>query len=210
MSLLDKQEVQDICGYTALRARKWSGFICKRASEDTTLSRYAEERRMKNAKWRFFTSRGHGSRCRSGFRGELWGLPPFAEKFICFLHDLSQFPTLKNRRLYLKLCTLYKIMHGYFYFPLNVFLPQVNRHSYSLPLVHIPHARTNAFKSSFVPSTVSIWNCHGNFGPGNFGPGDQNFQWKIGPAGPIFLEKWSASGKLVRIISALVTSDCCG
>ena len=52
--------------------------------------------------------------------------------------------------------------------------------------------------------------CHRNFGPGNFGPGDQNFQWKIGPAGPIFLEKWSASGKLVRIISALVTSDCCG
>ena len=27
MSLLDKQEVQDICGYTALHARKWSGFI---------------------------------------------------------------------------------------------------------------------------------------------------------------------------------------
>ena len=36
MSLLDKQEVQDICEHTALRARKWSGFICKRASEDTT------------------------------------------------------------------------------------------------------------------------------------------------------------------------------
>ena len=32
---LDKQEVQDICGHTALRARKWSGFICKRATEDT-------------------------------------------------------------------------------------------------------------------------------------------------------------------------------
>ena len=56
--------------------------------------------------------------------------------------------------------------------------------------------------------------CHRNFGPGNFGPGDQNFQWKIGPAGPIF------SGKMVRLwkigpnngpsISALVTSDCCG
>ena len=53
-----------------------------------------------------------------------------------------------------------------------------------------------------------------NFGPGNFGPGDQNFQWKIGPAGPIF------PGKMVRLwkigpnngpsISALVTSDCCG
>ena len=58
------------------------------------------------------------------------------------------------------------------------------------------------------------WVCHRNFGPGNFGPGDQNFQWKIGPAGPIF------SGKMVRLwkigpnngpsISALVTSDCCG
>ena len=73
------------------------------------------------------------------------------------LLDLSQFPTLKNRRLYLKLCTLYTIMHVIFIFP-QVFLPQVNRHSYSLPLVHIPHARTNAIKSSFVPSSVSIWN----------------------------------------------------
>ena len=26
MSLLDKEEVQDICGHTALRARKWSGY----------------------------------------------------------------------------------------------------------------------------------------------------------------------------------------
>ena len=32
---LDKQEVQDICEHTALRARKRRGFICKRASEDT-------------------------------------------------------------------------------------------------------------------------------------------------------------------------------
>ena len=61
MSLLDKQEVQDICELTALRARKWSGFICKRASEDTTLSRYIgllkkEEERMPNRE--FFSSRG--------------------------------------------------------------------------------------------------------------------------------------------------------
>ena len=36
MSLLDKQEVhEDICEHTALRARKWSGFIVKQASEDT-------------------------------------------------------------------------------------------------------------------------------------------------------------------------------
>ena len=38
MSLLDKQEVQKTFVNTALRARKWSGFICKRASEDTTLT----------------------------------------------------------------------------------------------------------------------------------------------------------------------------
>ena len=49
MSLLDKQKVQDI----------WSGFICKRASEDTTLSRYSyrsteKRRRRKNAKSRMF------------------------------------------------------------------------------------------------------------------------------------------------------------
>ena len=53
---------------------------------------------------------------------------------------------------------------------------------------------------SSVCNVLRQWNCHRNFGPGNFGPGDQNFQWKIGPAGPIFLEKWSASGKLVRIM----------
>ena len=62
MSLLDIQEVQDICGHTALCARKWSGFICKRASGDTTLSRLGllkkeeERRRMPNRV--FFTSRG--------------------------------------------------------------------------------------------------------------------------------------------------------
>ena len=60
------------------------------------------------------------------------------------LLDLSQLPTLENRRLYLKLCTFYKIIHGYFYFPPNVFVPQVSRQRYSLPLMHQPHAHTNA------------------------------------------------------------------
>ena len=56
------------------------------------------------------------------------------------LLDLSQLPTLENRRLYLKLCTLYEIIRGYFYFPPNVFVPQVSRQTYSLPLMHQPHA----------------------------------------------------------------------
>ena len=30
--------------------------------------------------------------------------------------------------------------------------------------------------------SIGTWYCHRNFGPKNFGPGDQNFQWKIGPA----------------------------
>ena len=46
---LDKQEVQDICGHTALSTGKWSGFLCKRVSGDVTLSRYrsAEERSIR-------------------------------------------------------------------------------------------------------------------------------------------------------------------
>ena len=60
MSLLDKQEVQDLCGHTALHARKWSGFICKRASKYDTIAlgllKKEEEERMPNRD--FFTSRG--------------------------------------------------------------------------------------------------------------------------------------------------------
>ena len=55
MSLLDKQEVQDICVHTAMRARKWSRFICKRATElryDTIalglLKKEEERRKMSN------------------------------------------------------------------------------------------------------------------------------------------------------------------
>ncbi len=55
-------------------------------------------------------------------------------------------------------CTLYKIIHGYFYFPPNVFVPQVSRCNSSLPLLYQPLARTNAFHSSFVLSSVFVWN----------------------------------------------------
>ena len=50
MSLLDKQEVHDICELTALRARKWSGFICKRAKIRHYRDRSTEERRRKKKK----------------------------------------------------------------------------------------------------------------------------------------------------------------
>ena len=66
MSLLDKLEVQDLCGHTALHARKWSIFICialvllkkeeEEEEEEEKEEEEVEERRMPNRN--FFTSRG--------------------------------------------------------------------------------------------------------------------------------------------------------
>ena len=62
MSLLDKEEVQDICGHTALRARKWSGFHVNECQKiGHYRARSTEERRKKkkkNAKSRYLTSHG--------------------------------------------------------------------------------------------------------------------------------------------------------
>ena len=73
------------------------------------------------------------------------------------LIELMQLPTLEDRRLYLKLCTLYKIIHGHFYFPQNIFLPKLTRCALLYQLQQI-YARTNAFQSSFVINSVSLWN----------------------------------------------------
>ena len=74
------------------------------------------------------------------------------------LLDLTTMPTLENRRLYLKLCSLYKIIYGHFYFPPNVFTAQPSRTTLVSPLLNQPHACTNYYQSSFVPSTISVWN----------------------------------------------------
>ena len=74
------------------------------------------------------------------------------------LIELSQLPTFRNHRLYLRLCTHYKIIHGYFYFPPSVFVSKVCRHNPSLPLLYQPFAHTNTFQSSFALSTVSVLN----------------------------------------------------
>ena len=72
------------------------------------------------------------------------------------LLDLANCPTLYNRRQYFKLCIIYKITNQLIYFPTDVLSPRPNS-SVLLPLIHQPFARTNAFFSYFVPSSISLW-----------------------------------------------------
>ena len=73
------------------------------------------------------------------------------------LLELTNCPTLCNHRLYFKLCTLYRIVYDLIYFPPNVLRPKHNSVA-PTPLLHQPFARTNAYHSSFVPSSTSLWN----------------------------------------------------
>ena len=66
-------------------------------------------------------------------------------------------PTLADRRLQLKLCTMYKIIHGLTYFP-SVFVPRNTRTHIDSPLFIQPFARTNSYLYSFIPHSISLWN----------------------------------------------------
>ena len=74
-------------------------------------------------------------------------------------------PTTHDRRLFLKLCTMYKILNNTFSFPENIINlrsrfqthPMLTRHV-SANSLHTPHAHTNSFMNSFVPSTSTLWN----------------------------------------------------
>ena len=68
-------------------------------------------------------------------------------------------PSLRIRRKYLSLCTMYKAVHELVYFPHDVFVPRTTTlRSLSKLLYHQPFAHTNAFFHSFVPKTCSAWN----------------------------------------------------
>ena len=76
------------------------------------------------------------------------------------LLQLFDITKLSERRLYLDLCTMFKIVHGLFHFPSGIFntysgrTPSTNR-----PLLfHRLFTHTNYFYNSFVPRTVAIWN----------------------------------------------------
>ena len=73
---------------------------------------------------------------------------------------LSNFhaPTLQDRRLYHKLCNMYKIVNNLISFPPSIFVPRHSSHHANTYVQ--PFAHSNAFLRlhSYVPSTVSSWN----------------------------------------------------
>ncbi len=75
------------------------------------------------------------------------------------LMDMINLPPLANRRLHLKLCSLYKIVHDLSYFPPNIVVPKVTRSLTCTPYtLQQPFARTNSYFYSFVPRSISLWN----------------------------------------------------
>ena len=86
-----------------------------------------------------------------------------------FLSPMTGFSSLKqvkrlvlslaNRRLHLKLCYLYKIVHQFTYFSPNVVVPTVARSHHSTPYsLQLPFAHTNSYFYSFIPHSISLWN----------------------------------------------------
>ena len=72
---------------------------------------------------------------------------------------MTNLPSLADRRLYLKLCSLYKIVHNLYYLPSNIVVPKVTRSYTSTPFtLYQPFAHTNCFFNSFVPHSMSHWN----------------------------------------------------
>ena len=76
------------------------------------------------------------------------------------LLNMTNLPSLADRGLYLKLCSLYKIVYDLSYFPPDVVVvPKVTRSYTSTPFtLYQAFAHTNFFLNSFIPHSVSHWN----------------------------------------------------
>ena len=74
--------------------------------------------------------------------------------------QLCSLPTLQQHRLYLDLCTVFKIVQDLFHFPTGIFVEQTLRVTklQSHHLFVCPHAHTSTFYISFVPHTIRNWN----------------------------------------------------
>ncbi len=71
------------------------------------------------------------------------------------LLDMFSLPSLENRRLYLKLCHLFKIIHGLCFFPPETVIPNFNlTHSSRSFLLQQLLSQTNSFYHSFIPDSV--------------------------------------------------------
>lgn len=77
-----------------------------------------------------------------------------------------QWPTLRNRRAHLNLCQFYKLYNGYSDYS-NCQFAHVDNSSLRLSRLHppaphhliLPRHRTNAYKQSFLYSSMHLWNC---------------------------------------------------
>ena len=75
------------------------------------------------------------------------------------LQNTLQLPSLSNRRSFLKLCTIFKVIHGMCYFPPHVIFTRSTRTNFSRSfMLTQPFARTNSYFHSFVPDSVRQWN----------------------------------------------------
>ena len=76
------------------------------------------------------------------------------------LLSLCNIPTLENRRIYLRLCQIFKIVNNLCFFPPDVIVPKTTlSHSARLCMLQQPFARTSSFYYSFVPDSIRRWNC---------------------------------------------------
>ena len=74
------------------------------------------------------------------------------------LLEMSHLPSLSDRRLYLRLYSVFKIIHQLCYF-LPLFSVRESRSYINRPyMLKQPFARTNSYFYSFVPRSVSQWN----------------------------------------------------
>ena len=82
-----------------------------------------------------------------------------------YVHLLDAFllPSLKNRWLYLSLCSFYSIVNGLAHFPKCTAIltthPMCSSRNHSPHMYMVPFACCNAFKYSFFCTVIRLWNC---------------------------------------------------
>ncbi len=72
---------------------------------------------------------------------------------------MTDLPALADRRLHLKMCSMYKFIPDLSYFPPNIVVPKFTRtYIGTFHTFQQQFARTNSFIYSIVPHSISQWN----------------------------------------------------